>query len=66
VSKEPVKGCPKCGGEMLEGFLPGAPHWKPGKSMLGKTSRIFGYKCRNCGYVEFCVKEIGKKRETEL
>jgi len=53
MSGSEVKKCPKCSGEMEEGFLPEAPHWKAGKSMWGKRARIFGYKCRDCGYVEF-------------
>jgi predicted nucleic-acid-binding Zn-ribbon protein len=49
-----MKVCPKCGGEMEVGFMPGAPHWKPGKGLLGLTAyRIFGYRCKKCGYVEF-------------
>lgn len=43
---------------MEEGFLPGAPHWKPGRSIFGlRGYRIFGYRCKNCGFVEFYVKE---------
>ncbi len=50
------KKCPKCGGgNITEGFLPSAPHWKAGRGVLGKTYRIFAYKCANCGYVEFYV-----------
>jgi len=46
--------CPKCGGEMEEGFLAGAPHWKSGRGILGgKGYRIFGYRCKSCSYVEF-------------
>jgi predicted nucleic-acid-binding Zn-ribbon protein len=53
-----VKKCPKCGGEMEEGFLPGAPHWKPGRGIFGlRGYRIFGYRCKNCGFVEFYAKE---------
>lgn len=66
MNEKAAKRCAKCGGEMLEGFLPSAPHWKLGRSMFGKTSRIFGYKCRNCGYVEFYVEETKEKKETEL
>jgi uncharacterized OB-fold protein len=51
---ERVKVCPKCGGEMEVGFMPGAPYWKPGKGPLGLAAyRIFGYRCKKCGYVEF-------------
>ena len=57
VSESEVKKCPKCSGEMEEGFLPGAPHWKAGKGIWGKGDRVFGYKCRDCGYVEFYVKK---------
>jgi len=35
LSESEVKKCPKCGGEMEEGFLPGAPHWKPGRGIFG-------------------------------
>jgi predicted nucleic-acid-binding Zn-ribbon protein len=49
-----MKVCPKCGGEMEVGFMPGAPYWKPGKGLFGLTAyRIFGYRCKKCGYVEF-------------
>jgi predicted nucleic-acid-binding Zn-ribbon protein len=58
-----IKKCPKCGGgTFIEGFLPGAPHWKAGRSMLGKTYRVFAYKCTDCGYVEFYVKSQEKER----
>ena len=53
-----MRVCPKCGGEMEEGFMPGAPYWKPGKGLLGLTVyRIFGYICKKCGYVEFYTEE---------
>jgi len=59
-----VKNCPKCGGNMIEGFLPSAPHWKAGKGILGKTYRIFAFKCVNCDYVEFYV-EASKNKTAE-
>lgn len=59
-----VKKCPKCWGEMEKGFLLGAPHWKSGRSMLGTTYRVFGYKCKNCGYIEFYVNAKEKRGRT--
>jgi len=51
-----LKKCSKCGGgNMIEGFLPSAPHWKAGRGIIGKTYRIFAFKWTNCGYVEFYV-----------
>jgi len=45
---ERVKVCPKCGGEMEVGFMPGAPYWKPGKGLLGLTAyRILGIDAKN-------------------
>jgi len=39
--------CPKCGGDVEEGFLPGAPHWKAGRGIFGlRGYRIFGYRCK--------------------
>jgi len=49
---------------MIEGFLPSAPHWKAGKGILGKTYRIFAFKCVNCDYVEFYV-EASKNKTAE-
>jgi len=46
---------------MIEGFLPSAPHWKAGRSIMGKTYRIFGYKCEKCSYVEFYVRQEEKE-----
>jgi hypothetical protein len=34
LSESEVKKCPKCGGEMEEGYLPNAPRWKRGKPFL--------------------------------
>ena len=50
-----VKKCPKCGGEMEVGFLNNAPYWRNGRSHwgFGRDGKVFGYKCRNCGYIEF-------------
>jgi len=57
------KTCPKCGGEMEEGYLPGAFSWSAGKSLwrIRKPRRIFGYGCRNCGYVEFYLEKEKKE-----
>jgi predicted nucleic-acid-binding Zn-ribbon protein len=58
LSESEVKKCPKCGGEMEEGFLPGAPRWKCGKPLFGIGGyRLIGYRCKNCGFVEFYAKE---------
>jgi uncharacterized Zn finger protein len=50
-----VKKCPKCGGEMEVGYLFNAPYWTRGRSRwsFGWDGRVFAYKCKNCGYVEF-------------
>ncbi len=49
------KKCPKCGGEMEVGYLHNAPYWRHGRSSIGFgwDGRVFAYKCKNCGYVEF-------------
>lgn len=59
MSESEVGNCPKCGGEMEIGHLPGAFSWSAGKSLwsIKESSRIFAYKCKNCGYVEFYTKE---------
>ena len=50
-----IKKCPKCGGEMEVGYLPGAWNWYYGRSLwsMQRIKRIFGYACKKCGYVEF-------------
>jgi predicted nucleic-acid-binding Zn-ribbon protein len=56
MNENEVKKCPKCGGEMEVGFLRNAPYWTHGRSVwlsIGWDGRVFAYKCRNCGYVEF-------------
>jgi len=57
------KTCPKCSGEMEEGYLPRAFSWSAGKSLwrIRKPRRIFGYGCRNCGYVEFYLEKEKKE-----
>lgn len=52
--KEAMK-CPKCGGNMEIGHLDGAYHWIWGTSYFRSRygSRIWGYACKKCGYVEF-------------
>jgi len=62
-----VKRCPKCGGEMEVGHLRNAVYWTHGRSMRGLEwdGRVFGYKCRNCGYVEFYF-ENQRKEDLKL
>jgi predicted nucleic-acid-binding Zn-ribbon protein len=62
MSEKEVKKCPKCGGAMEKGYLPGAFSWSAGESLwsIKRPSRIFAYKCENCSYVEFYT---GKKKE---
>jgi len=62
MSKGEVKKCPKCGGEMEIGYLPGAFSWSAGKGLwrIRKPKRIFGYGCKNCGYVEFYLEQEPK------
>jgi len=62
MSKGEVKKCPKCGREMEIGYLPGAWSWSAGKSLwrIRKPKRIFGYGCKNCGYVEFYLEQEPK------
>ena len=57
-----VKKCPKFGGEMEVGRLPGAFSWSAGKNLwrLEDSKRIFGYGCNECGYEE-CYLEKEKK-----
>lgn len=59
MSKGEVKKCPKCSGEMEKGYLRDAPWWRSGETLVavGFGKRIFGYRCRKCGYVEFYAKE---------
>jgi len=62
MSEREIKSCPKCGGDMEIGYLPGAFSWSADKSLwsIKKPSRIFAYRCENCGYVEFYTE---KKRD---
>lgn len=55
MSEGGIKKCPKCSGEMEVGYLHNAPYWRHGRSLwnIGWDGRIFAYKCKNCGYVEF-------------
>jgi len=59
MSESEIKKCPKCGGNREIGYLPGAFSWSAGKSLwrIKKSSRIFAYRCKNCGYVEFYTEE---------
>jgi len=58
-----TKTCPKCGGEMEKGYLRDAAFWRRGTSLLriGLGQRIFGYGCKNCGYVEFYLEKEKKE-----
>jgi uncharacterized OB-fold protein len=55
MNEKEVKKCPKCGGEMEVGYLLGAPYWRRGRNLIGTRweGRVFAYKCKSCGYVEF-------------
>lgn len=47
-----VKRCPKCGVEMEEGVLAGAPHWAKGTGVFHtKFCRVVAYRCPKCGYI---------------
>jgi len=60
-----VKKCPKCGGDMEIGHLSNAIRWVHGRSIwtLETGPRIYGYKCKNCGYVEFYVESAKEKAQ---
>ena len=62
MSENEVKECPKCGGNMEIGYLPGAFSWSAGASLwsIKKPLRIFAYRCENCGYVEFYTEKKEK------
>jgi predicted nucleic-acid-binding Zn-ribbon protein len=58
MNESEVKKCPKCSGMMEVGFLQNAPYWTSGRSrwrvfVSGAGARVFAYKCKNCGYIEF-------------
>jgi predicted nucleic-acid-binding Zn-ribbon protein len=60
MNESDVKKCPKCGGEMEIGYLSRAPFWLRGKSMYKfgvNPPRIYGFACKNCGYVEFYLEK---------
>jgi hypothetical protein len=63
-----VKKCPKCNGKMEIGYLPSALRWREGTSpwQIGACPRIFGYACKNCGYVEFYLGKEGASREQNV
>jgi predicted nucleic-acid-binding Zn-ribbon protein len=50
---------PKCQGEMEKGYIPGAWSWISDKKQINprEAKKIFGYGCKNCGYVEFYLRE---------
>jgi len=49
--------CAKCGGEMEEGMLAGAPHWGSGTGVFHKKiNKVLAYKCNNCDYLELYAK----------
>lgn len=66
MSKSVVRQCPKCGGLMELGYLPGAWSWSVGKSLWRPRNqrRIFGYACKVCGLVEFYLEKKMKKKKT--
>jgi len=45
------------------GYLSGAWSWSAGKSLwsIRHPKKIFGYGCKNCGYVEFYLETKEKK-----
>lgn len=51
--------CPKCSFEMEKGYLLGAWSWISDKKQSNprEAKKIFGYACKNCGYVEFYLKK---------
>jgi predicted nucleic-acid-binding Zn-ribbon protein len=51
--------CAKCQGEMEKGYLLGAWSWISDKNQSNtrEAKKIFGYACKNCGYVEFYLKK---------
>ncbi len=59
MGESEVKKCPKCGGEMEIGYLPGAFSWSAGKNLcgiaildyraVGETPKSFLKKCVQCG-----------------
>jgi hypothetical protein len=52
------KKCPKCHGEMEQGYLLGAWSWISDKKYNPREAKkIFGYACKNCSYVEFYLRE---------
>jgi predicted nucleic-acid-binding Zn-ribbon protein len=57
-----VKKCPKCGGDMEIGILTGSPFWHDGTNKFAFSGeRIFGYKCKQCGYTELWGEVKGVK-----
>ena len=54
-----ARKCPKCGAEVEVGYLSNAPRWRRGRSLwsIGWGERVFGYTCRNCGYIEFYLEK---------
>jgi ribosomal protein S27AE len=51
-----VKKCPKCGRQLTIAHLNNAPYWNQrvrAVTGFGWNEKVFTYKCRNCGYVEF-------------
>lgn len=64
-----VRKCPKCSGEMEIGHLDGAYHWNCGTNYfrLRYGPRIWGYACKDCGYVEFYkeMKEVAGALKNE-
>jgi len=51
--------CPRCNGVMEKGYLLGAWSWISDRKQSNprEAKKIFGYACKNCGYVEFYLKK---------
>jgi hypothetical protein len=53
---------------MEVGFLNNAPWWRKWRSRwrFGRDGKVFGYKCRNCGFIEFYFEKWESVRSSEL
>lgn len=50
-----ARKCPKCGGEMEQGYLDGAAWCKGEPFHIGSGKIIYVYRCENCGFAELYV-----------